>query len=192
MEQLSLVIPSIKYKDKAIEYIKEHYQYNSHINGCGGLDRYIDNYEEWVKKIYDESVTEPTEKLVPAETYYLVRRDDDKIIGMTNIRLFLNDNLEKCGGHIGYGIRPTERRKGYNKINLYLGLLVCKKHGIKIAKLDCDEDNLGSKKTMEALGGILVRRSYDESHECYVLRYEIDVEKSIEEYKQVYEKLILR
>lgn len=102
MEQLSLVIPSIKYKDKAIEYIKEHYQYNSHINGCGGLDRYIDNYDEWLKKIYDETIIEPTEKLVPAETYFLIRHSDDKIIGMTNIRLCLNDNLEKCGGHIGY------------------------------------------------------------------------------------------
>lgn len=192
MEQLSLVIPSIKYKDKAIEYIKEHYQYNSHINGCGGLDRYIDNYDEWLKKIYDETIIEPTEKLVPAETYFLIRHSDDKIIGMTNIRLCLNDNLEKCGGHIGYGIRPTERRKGYNKINLYLGLLVCKKHEIKIAKLDCDEDNLGSKKTMEALGGIQVRRSYDEGHKCYVLRYEIDVDESIKKYSKIYEPLVWR
>lgn len=190
MEKLYLVSPKIEYKEKAIEYIKEHHKFDSHINGCGGLDRYIDDYEGWLKKINEESKIEPNEKIVPTETYYLVRYSDDKIIGMINIRLCLNTNLKKCGGHIGYGIRPTERRKGYNKINLYLGLLVCQKYGIKVAKLDCDEDNLGSKKTMESLGGIQIKRSYDEGHRCYVLRYEIDVDESIKKYSKIYEPLI--
>ena len=184
MEQLYFVKPTMEYKDQAIQYINEH------INGCGGLDKYVDDYEGWLDKIEYEATMEPTEQKVPGITYFLVRYSDNKIIGMSNIRLCLNDNLEKCGGHIGYGIRPSERRKGYNKINLYLGLLVCKSHGIKIVKLDCDEENLGSKKTMEALGGLLKRRYYDESHKCYVLRYEIDVDKSIEEYSKIYEPLI--
>ena len=190
MDQLYLVKPTIEYKDQAIQYIKEHIEYGSHINGCGGLDRYIEDYEGWLDKIDYEYTMEPTEKKVPAETYFLVRYSDNKIIGMINIRLCLNDNLEKRGGHIGYGIRPTERRKGYNKINLYLGLLVCKRHGISVVKLDCDEDNLGSKKTMEALGGIQVKRYYDEVDGGYVLRYEIDVDESIKKYSKTYEPLI--
>ncbi len=192
MEKLYFVKPTIKYKEQGIQYIEEHIEYGSHINGSGGLDRFVGDYEGWLDKISYEATMEPTEKLVPAETYYLVRDIDDKIIGMINIRLCLNDNLEKRGGHIGYGIRPTERRKGYNKINLYLGLLVCQEHGIKIAKLDCDEDNLGSKKTMEALGGIQTKRYYDDGHKCYVLRYEFDVDKSIKEYSKTYEPLIRR
>lgn len=190
MDQLYLVKPTIEYKDQAIQYIKEHIEYGSHINGCGGLDRYIEDYEGWLDKIDYEYTMEPTEKKVPAETYFLVRYSDNKIIGMINIRLCLNDNLEKRGGHIGYGIRPTERRKGYNKINLYLGLLVCKRHGISVVKLDCDEDNLGSKKTMEALGGIQTKRYYDEVDGGYVLRYEIDVDESIKKYSKTYEPLI--
>jgi len=190
MDQLYLVKPTIEYKDQAIQYIKEHIEYGSHINGCGGLDRYIEDYEGWLDKIDYEYTMEPTEKRVPAETYFLVRYSDNKIIGMINIRLCLNDNLEKRGGHIGYGIRPTERRKGYNKINLYLGLLVCKRHGISVVKLDCDEDNLGSKKTMEALGGIQAKRYYDEVDGGYVLRYEIDVDESIKKYSKIYEPLI--
>lgn len=190
MDQLYLVKPTIEYKDQAIQYIKEHIEYGSHINGCGGLDRYIEDYEGWLDKIDYEYTMEPTEKKVPAETYFLVRYSDNKIIGMINIRLCLNANLEKSGGHIGYGIRPTERRKGYNKINLYLGLLVCKRHGISVVKLDCDEDNLGSKKTMEALGGIQAKRYYDEVDGGYVLRYEIDVEESIKKYSKTYEPLI--
>ena len=66
-----------------------------------------------------------SEEKVPARTYFLVRESDNKIIGMINIRLTLNKRLEECGGHIGYGIRPTERRKGYNKINLYQSWFDC-------------------------------------------------------------------
>ena len=192
MEQLYYVKPTIEYKEQALEYIKEHIEAGSHINGCGGLDRYTDDYEGWLEKIDKDIKIEPTEERVPGLTYFLVRYSDNKIIGMINIRLCLNEKLEARGGHIGYGIRPSERRKGYNKINLYLGLLECREHGIKIVKLDCDEDNLGSKKTMEALGGIQVKRYYDEEDSCYVLRYEIDVDKSIKEYSKVYEPLIRR
>ena len=105
---------------------------------------------------------------------------------MINIRLVLNDKLRKLGGTIGYGIRPTERRKGYNKINLYLGLLICQEHNINIAQIDCDKDNIGSKKTIEALGGKLKREFYSEEENCIVLSYEIDVNKSVEEYKEIY------
>ncbi|MGN1338050.1 MAG: hypothetical protein ACI4WW_06215 [Candidatus Coprovivens sp.] len=47
---MKLIEPTIEYKEKAIEYIEEFYKYNSPINGTGGLDRYLDNYEEWLKK----------------------------------------------------------------------------------------------------------------------------------------------
>lgn len=59
---------------------------------------------------------------VPNKTFFLIRCEDNKIVGMINIRLELNEKLKNSGGHIGYSVRPTERRKGYNKINLYLGL----------------------------------------------------------------------
>ena len=62
--------------------------------------------------------------------YYIynfrIKSNDNKIIG--NIKVTLNENLKKFGGHIGYSIRPTERNKGYNKINLYLGLKICQEY----------------------------------------------------------------
>ena len=91
-------------------------------------------------------------KKVPAETYFLVRESDNKIVGMINIRLVLNERLRKEGGHIGYGIRPTERRKDYNKVNLYLGLKCLRNHGVKEAFLDCDEDNLLARTMIKSLG----------------------------------------
>ena len=74
---------------------------------------------------------------------------------MINIRLDLNERQRTSGGHIGYGIRPSERQKGYNKINLFLGLLKCQEHGLKMVMLDCEKENLGSSKTIQALCGKL-------------------------------------
>jgi len=187
MEKLMHVVPSIEYKDQAIEYINEFYQYNSDINGVGGLHRYLDNYEGWLEKLAEDRVRIPNEEKVPAETFFLVRESDNRIVGMINIRLALNENLKKFGGHIGYSIRPTERQKGYNKINLYLGLLECQKHGIEEVFMDCDKDNPASAKTIQALGGKLIREYYDDKFaHCVVQDYTIDVDDTIEKVKEKY------
>ena len=111
---------------------------------------------------------------------------------MINIRLTLNENLKKFGGHIGYSIRPTERKKGYNKVNLYLGLLCCKEHGISEVLMDCDKSNLGSAKTMQALGGKLIKEYYDDTYaHCIVQDYIINVEEAIEKYSSIYEPFII-
>lgn len=179
---MKLIEPTIEYKEKAIEYIEEFYKYNSPINGTGGLDRYLDNYEEWLIKV-EKDKTCKEEGRVPALTKYLIREEDNKIIGMINIRLELNEYLIRCGGNIGYSIRPTERQKGYNKINLYLALKICYEYGINEVYLDCNKDNLGSKKTMEALGGICINEYYDEHYgDC--LKYKINTLESINKYRQ--------
>ena len=128
---------------------------------------------------------------VPARTYFLIRCSDNKIIGMINIRLSLNEKLKKYGGHIGYSIRPTERGKGYNKINLYLGLKVCQENGIDKVLMDADKCNPASWKTMEALGGINVREFFDdENAHCIVKDYEINVNESINNNAAIYEPMI--
>ena len=65
----------------------------------------------FVKK-YKKKETTPKE-FVPATQYIFVREEDNKIVGMLQIRHYLNDNLLKVGGHIGYSVAPSERRKGY-------------------------------------------------------------------------------
>ena len=89
-------------------------------------------------------------------------------------------------GHIGYGIRPTERGKGYNKINLYLGLKILNKYGIQNALLTADLSNPASWKTIESLGGIKIRefKYYKDKPEEIVVNYNIDVRKAIEKYKE--------
>lgn len=184
MEKLVYETPNIQRKQDAIDYINEFYAHNSEINGSGGLDRYVDNYEDWLIKLEKDLKQIPSEERVPAKTFFLVRESDDKIVGMINIRLELNKRLKEEGGHIGYSIRPTEREKGYNKINLYLGLIECQKHGIKEVLLDCDKNNLGSSKTMIALDGNLIcEYPYKD---IIAQKYRINVDESIEKYKEQY------
>lgn len=196
MERFYYEEPSIERKEEAIEYINEHIKYGSKINGTGKLDDYLEtkNYEQWLEFLELLKNKEEAYKnnFVPARTYFLIRENDNRIVGMINIRLELNDFLKEHGGHIGYGIRPTERRKGYNKINLYLGLQVCDRYGISEALLDANIDNQASWKTMEALGGIRVKQFFDEKYNFEVVDYIINVKESLEKYKDIYEPCIVK
>ena len=191
MERLYYEIPSINRKEEALEYINEHIEYQSNINGSGGLNRYLSDYEGWLEKLEKDYTIEPSEERVPSRTYFLVRESDNRIIGMINIRTTLNEKLKRHGGHIGYGIRPTERGKGYNKMNLYLGLKVCDEYGIENALLSANINNPASWKTMEALGGVRVDEFYDEEYSCTVVNYNINVKESLEKYKDTYEPYVL-
>lgn len=186
--ELVLEVPSIKRKVEAIEYIKEFYEYNSQINGTGGLNKHLDNYEGWLKKLEEEYKRIPNEESVPRRTFFLIRKSDNKIIGMINIRLVLNEKLRSFGGNIGYSIRPTERRKGYAKIILYLGLKKCKEYDIKEVIVGCFKDNIASAKTIQALGGVLEREFFYEQESKITQHYTIKVNESIEKYKEIYEK----
>lgn len=169
MSKFKLVKPEKKYEQEAIAYLAECDEADGgKFNGVGGLDRYRGDYSEWLKKLEADSRQVPNDERVPAETYFLVEevpkvvQDEigvkERIVGLINIRLVLNDSLWNYGGHIGYSIRPSERKKGYAKLQLYLALKVCQNRGIKLALLDCDRANLGSAKTMQALGGKLIRQ----------------------------------
>lgn len=191
METFKYVEPTLEHEQEALDFINEFYEYNSDINGTGGLQRFLNNYPDWLKKLEEDRNRIPNEEKVPAVTYFLVRENDNRIVGMINIRLALNERLRKFAGHIGFCIRPTERRKGYNKINLYLGLKVCQQHNIKEVLMDCDKDNLGSAKTMLALGGVMVKEYFDdEIAKCLVQDYVFDVDKCIELNKSIYEPLV--
>ena len=186
MEKFYFEIPSIDRKEDAIEYINEYYQYNSEINGSGGLDRFLDNYDGWLDKLEKDYNAVPNEERVPARTYFLIRERDNRIVGMINIRTALNERLRKFGGNIGYGIRPSERGNGYNKINLYRALEICDWHGLESVVLDCAVDNPASERTMIALGGNLISEYIDPYDNELCHRYEINVSESLENYRDIY------
>ncbi len=179
MEKFYLEKPSLKRKEEALEYINEFLENKSEIHGVSGLNNYMDNYENWLKFIEENWNREVSDTLVPSHTYFFIRKNDNKIIGMIDIRLALNETLRKYGGNIGYSIRPTERRKGYNKINLYMALKVCNENGLEKVMLDCDKTNLGSANTIKSLGGSLTKEEYNNESKTVMQDYWINVKESL-------------
>lgn len=178
MDNLKLVFPSEEHEQKAIEYINEFIEYNSENNGTGGLDRYVDDYLAWLEKLHNELNKINIEKgRVPASTFFAIRASDNKIVGMINIRHELNDNLLRKGGHIGYGVRPTERRKGYVTKILYLGIKEAKKLGLEKLLLTSDKSNIGSVKAIQKNWGVLENEFQEEDE--IIQRYWIDVNEAL-------------
>lgn len=94
-------------------------------------------------------------KLVPSSEFWLVK--GRRILGRISVRHRLNANLEIEGGHIGYDVRPSERRKGYGSLMLKLALDKARKLGLKRVLITCDTDNIASAKIIEKNGGIFER-----------------------------------
>ena len=177
---MKMVFPNMNYKDKAIDYIKEFYTYGSEIHGSGSLDRLLKEatYEEWLQKVLNDiDIANIPDSKVPAITYFFVREEDDKIVGMTNIRLALNDFLRREGGHIGYSVRPTERRKHYATLMLGEALKVCKTIGIKDVIITCDKANIASSGVIKNCEGELEAEFYSDTYGEILQRYVIHLIK---------------
>jgi len=107
---MQLIKPTIELKQKALAFRQAHFDAGEqHIAGGNGLKN-AETYEDWLTHI-NETEADKHEVLVPSSTYFAVV--DDEIVGIVDIRHRLNDHLLKVGGHIGYGIHPSHRRKGY-------------------------------------------------------------------------------
>lgn len=156
-DKLYLEEPTINRKQEAKEYVEEFKKYNEELSGIGKLkeienDLTYEEYLTYLKNMKDRKYTKKHND-VPQTTYFLIRKTDNKVIGITNLKHYLNEELLECGGHIGYGIRPSERGKGYGKIALSLTLQKAKKINLKEVRVDCLESNKASVKIIEDNGG---------------------------------------
>ncbi len=89
-------------------------------------------------------------------------------------------------------MKHTEHQKGYNKINRYIGLLKEQELGVERVMLDCEDSNVASYKTMEALGGVLERTEIDPNDGILTRVYWFDVNECINTHKDIYEPQIIR
>jgi predicted acetyltransferase len=171
VSEITLLLPTVEFASQAREYIEEHKINNSPIHGSSGLGN-TTNYKEWLIKIIDmhEGVNIPAGQ-VAASTYFAVKKEDNKLIGTINIRHALNEKLAMYGGHIGYGIRPSERKKGYATEMLRQGINKCKELGINDILITCNNDNLGSIKTIINNGGKFQDEVFDPSDNKTTQRY---------------------
>ena len=99
---------------------------------------------------------------VPDSTYFALDIERNNFVGAVNIRHYLNDYLLQYAGHIGDGIRPSERRKGYATEMIRLSLIECRKLGISKVLMVCDKSNIASRKSIIKNGGILENEFLDD------------------------------
>jgi len=155
MTNLKLVIPTDKYRKEWYSIIEEIENENEKMTPFA-LKGEANDYDEYLKNSKENS--EGSNLLVgrvPADIFFLVQNGDNRILGAIDIRYALNDYLYNYGGNIGYGIRPTERRKGYAIEMLKLATDICREKGMNKVLITCKKSNIGSSKTMIKNGGIL-------------------------------------
>lgn len=119
------------------------------------------NFDDYIKQLEDHraGINLPG-RLVPST--FLVAEVDGEIVGRTSIRHRLNDFLLHEGGHIGYGVLPAHRRRGYATEILRQSLIIARSAGIGRVLVTCDDDNIGSIKAIESCGGQLENVVTDE------------------------------
>ena len=145
-DEIYLTLPIEEESEKYREYREEFKAFFSPMDGTGFLGMTEDT-KAWVEKengMWREENLPPG--YVPSTLLVAKRRKDNRVVGMINIRHTLNEHLKKCGGNIGYSVRPTERGKGYGKKMLSLSLSYLKALGNNRALVTCNAANEASRR----------------------------------------------
>lgn len=156
MERLILQAPTLAHKQEAEALKQEFFAHGEPvINGSALFDQM--DYEPWLDHVAQYSSAETVgSDWVVSSTFFALRPTDGKLLGMIDIRHNLEHPfLTQYGGHIGYAVRPTERRKGYATQMLRQGLQFARSIGLNRVMLGCYADNVPSVKTITACGGVL-------------------------------------
>lgn len=157
MSKLTLVFPSEEWEEKALEFRKEFFENGEKtIDGSYKLDMDKYSYAQWLRLIRDNKNPDTVDpKFGVSHTFFAVD-NGERLIGIVNFRHTLTDFYRDLG-HIGYSVRPTERRKGYTTEILKQMLPFAKEQGLRAVFLTCRKDNEASRGTILKNGGVLNR-----------------------------------
>ncbi len=183
MSIIKLIEPDISYAEEIWGFRREIIDSNDSdedkFSGCQGLDE-CESAEEWLEKcelIKSEKTCKTAGVNVPSNTYLAVKKDDNKLVGIIDLRHHINHPiLGTWGGHCGYSVRPSERRKGYATEMLRLNLQNAKALGISKFLVTCAETNIASEKTILSNGGIF--ENTIEVNGIRIKRFWIEIEVS--------------
>ena len=153
MMNIRLVRPNMTLKTQYEEMMDEWLAYGGRLNP-GALQNNGSSFETWLQWMDDDAHENTCPPESTPQTMYFAVRDDNKLVGAVTVRHKLNEqtNNSSGGGHVGFGVRPTERRKGYAKEILRLALKELAERGIKDVMINCASDNISSEKTILACG----------------------------------------
>ena len=170
-----LIEPCEEYSEQIREYRQEFLDAESSMDGCGRLRRFedpVDYIEDCRKFAFSETVPEGW---VVSTQFFFVRKSDNRLVGVIQVRHSFNDYLSKFGGHIGYSIRPSERRNGYAKSMLKAVLPYCREIGLDRVLITCIEGNLGSERTILANGGVYESAVWEEGANQKLKRFWVEL-----------------
>ncbi len=149
-----LIKPSMDYREEYLVFYEDWIASGEDIVPWV-VERDPSDFCEYLDFLYsqdsEDKVSHPD--WVPHSTFWLLN-EDNRIVVATNIRHRLNQKLLNCGGHIGYGIAPSHRRRGYANELLSQALKITWTMGLEAVLLVCDKVNLGSEKTIMKNGGV--------------------------------------
>lgn len=171
MEELRLVIPDESMAEEIRAYRQAMLDAGSSMDGTGSLRR-MENPLDWLAdnaRKTDEA-TVPEGK-VPATQFVCVRESDGRIVGMLDVRHRFNDYLRLYAGHIGYSVRPDERRKGYAGWMLAHALPYCRELGLDRVMISCVVGNEGSRRTILKNGGVFDSTIHEPQENVDLERY---------------------
>ena len=158
-ESMILIRPTMEYEEQIRDFRREYLESGESMDGGASL-RKFENIQEWL------------DQLDPLESEFLyVREEDRKVVGLIQIRHKLNEFLANYAGHIGYCVRPSERRKGYATQMLAKALVECERLGISDVLVCCLADNEASRKTILANGGVFDAKVLEPKSESWIERY---------------------
>ena len=166
---LELIHPKIEYERSYSEYIRELMDEERH---PFPLDFEYENFPVLLKRLENlsQGIGVP-DGFVPSSTFWLV--DGSALVGVSNLRHYLNDRLRDHGGHIGLGIRPTSRRRGFGGLLLALTIQEARKKGIADIHVHCHKSNLASARTIVGAGGVLDSETQDRDSAEIIQRYRV-------------------
>lgn len=157
MDRLFLTYPAEKYAEEIWQLRREILECpdEDRFAGCGNLGECA-TAQEWIDTVRRNSdATTCDADRVPANIWLAVRESDGRIVGVTDLRHHIDHPiLGTWGGHIGYYVRPTERRKGYGTEILRLNLEKARQRGLTRVLITCSITNTASEKVILANGGV--------------------------------------
>ena len=171
METWTLLRPTEAHLEMVRAYRQAFLNAGDSMDGTGPLRR-CEDPEEWLRKVrsYEDPSSVP-EGLVTATQYLCVREEDGAVLGMLQLRHYLNEYLEKYAGHIGYSVRPDERRKGVATWMLREALPICRELGLEKVMIACVPGNEASRRTILANGGVYDKTVYEPDDGEYLEQY---------------------